>query len=205
MRIATGDFCRTIEASPFAARAGEPPWAILAELPALLSAMIAALDGGWTIVDGIARHRTATIEPGAVVKPPAILGPGVFVAAGAYLRGGVFLDEGCIVGPGAELKTGVLFNGAKLAHFNFVGDSVVGAEVNCEAGAIVANHRNERAEKRIRIAFEGSLVDTGVEKFGALIGDGVRLGANAVLSPGTLLRPGTVVPRLGLVDQAPAA
>jgi len=203
MTIATDAFCRRIAASPFAARAGASPWTILAELPALLAAAIAGLGDGWRVGGGLAVHRTATIEAGAVVKPPVVIGPGSLVAATAYLRGGVFLEEDCAVGPGAELKTSILMRGAKLAHLNFAGDSILGEGVNCEAGAIVANHRNERADKVIRILFEGAVIDTGVEKFGALLGDGARLGANSVVAPGALMRPGTVLGRLALLDQSP--
>lgn len=76
--------------------------------------------------------------------------------------------------------------------------------MNLEAGSIVANYRNERADKEIRIRRGGTLHGTGVEKFGALIGDRVRIGANAVIAPGALLLPGQVVPRLALVDQEAA-
>lgn len=203
MPIATDAFCPAIARTPFASLAGAPPWAILAELPARLAAAIAVLGDGWRVEGGVAVHRTATVESGAVIKPPAVIGPGALVAAGAYLRGGVFLQEDCAAGPGAELKTSILMRGAKLAHLNFVGDSILGEGVNCEAGAIVANHRNERADKRILILFEGAVIDTGVEKFGALLGDGVRLGANGVVAPGALLRPGTIVGRLALLDQSP--
>ncbi len=148
-------------------------------------------------------HRTATVEPGALIKGPAVVGPDCFVASSALLRGGVFLAQGCIVGPGCELKSSFMLAGSKIAHLNFVGDSILGARVNCEAGSMVANYRNERDDKRIRIAWGGRVIDTGVDKFGALLGDGVRLGANAVVAPGALLAPGSIVPRLGLVDQAP--
>ncbi len=131
------------------------------------------------------------------------MGAGCFVAATAYLRGGVFLDQGCIVGPAAELKSSFMFRGAKLAHLNFVGDSILGGGVNVEAGAMIANYRNELADKTIRILWDGRVLETGVGKFGALVGDGVRIGANAVLAPGTILTPHAVVPRLALVEQRP--
>lgn len=149
----------------------------------------------------IACHASAVIEPGAAIKGPAIIGQGCFVAASALLRGGVWLDEGCVIGAGVELKSVFMFSGSRAAHFNFIGDSVVGSDVNFEAGSVVANHRNERQDKRIRVTFDGNAIETGTEKFGALIGDGSRIGANAVLAPGTLLKPRTVVPRLGLIDQ----
>jgi NDP-sugar pyrophosphorylase family protein len=154
------------------------------------------------VQDSVGVHRTATVEAGAVIKPPAIIGPNCFVASTAYLRGGVFLDEGCIVGPACELKSTFMLAGSKIAHLSFVGDSIIGAGANIEAGAIIANYRNERVDKRIRIAFDGEVIDTGVEKFGALVGDGAKIGANAVIAPGALIRPGAVVPRLALVDQS---
>lgn len=154
----------------------------------------------YIISDKIAIHRSARIESGAQLKGPLIIGPECFVAAGALLRGGVWLERACSIGPGCEVKSSVLFAGARLAHFNFIGDSVIGADVNFEAGSIVANTRNERAGS-VRVRIDGMLHDTGAAKFGALVGDGARIGANAVLAPGTLLAPGAIVPRLGLVDQ----
>lgn len=150
---------------------------------------------------GIAVHDSATVEGGAVLKAPCIIGENCFVASGAYLRGGVWLDRNVILGPSVEVKSSLIGDGSKAAHFNFVGDSIVGRDVNIEAGAIVANYRNERADKEI-VCFDGErLIRTGRDKFGSLIGDGCRIGANAVLAPGTILKPATVVPRLALVDQ----
>lgn len=191
-------------ASPFAGLA-DPPWRITERAEALISAAIAGLGPDYQIAGGAAVHSTAMIEAGAIVKGPAIIGPRCFVAASAYLRGGVFLDEDCIIGPGAELKTSFMFAGSKLAHFNFVGDSILGSGVNLEAGSIVANYRNEMEDKAIRIRFDGDLIETGLQKFGALLGDGVRLGANAVIAPGAILAPGSRLARMALLDQHPDA
>lgn len=188
--------------SPFRQDA-QHAWQITQRAAELVGAALSALDDGYGREGDIAVHRTATIENGAVLKGPAIIGPGCFLAAGAYLRGGVFLDEGCIIGPGCELKSSFLFKGATLAHFNFVGDSILGADVNLEAGAIIANHRNEWEAKAIRFVFGGGVVEPGVEKFGALVGDHVRVGANAVIAPGAIIGRETTIPRLTLVDQAP--
>jgi bifunctional N-acetylglucosamine-1-phosphate-uridyltransferase/glucosamine-1-phosphate-acetyltransferase GlmU-like protein len=117
------------------------------------------------------------------------------------LRGGVLLDEGAVVGPSVEVKTSLLLEGARIAHLSFVGDSILGSGVNIEAGAMIANHRNERADKAIHVRIAGARHPTGVEKFGALVGDRSRIGANAVLAPGTILAPDSIVPRLALVDQ----
>jgi bifunctional N-acetylglucosamine-1-phosphate-uridyltransferase/glucosamine-1-phosphate-acetyltransferase GlmU-like protein len=117
------------------------------------------------------------------------------------LRGGCWLERDCIVGPGAELKSSFLFANSKLAHFNFVGDSVLGADVNLEAGSIICNRRDERADKEVRVRIDGRLHRTGRASFGALVGDGTRIGANAVVAPGAVLARGSVLRRAGLFDQ----
>jgi NDP-sugar pyrophosphorylase family protein len=204
MPIVVAEYVARWTVSPFADVA-DPPWRVTQNAEAHVLKAMAKLPADYDIVDGVAVHRTAIVEPGAVVKGPAIIGPRCFVAASAYLRGGVFMDEDCIVGPGAELKTTFMFTGSKLAHFNFVGDSILGAAVNLEAGSIVANYRNELDDKVIRIRCGHEVIDTGVEKFGALAADGTRVGANAVIAPGAIFERNTRVPRLSLVDQHPLA
>ncbi len=178
------------------------PWDLCTDIAAVIERSIAQLPASYLRkAAGIAVHAGATVEPGAVLKPPCIIGENCFVASYAYLRGGVWLGRNVILGPSVEVKSSVIGEGSKAAHFNFVGDSVIGRDVNIEAGAIVANYRNERADKEI-VCFDGErLIRTGRDKFGSLIGDGCRIGANAVLAPGTILKPATVVPRLTLVDQ----
>lgn len=191
-------------ASPLGRWSDAPPWALTSMSKAIVADLVAELRarGDYRVQDDIAVHVTAIVEPAAILKGPAVIGPHAFIAAGAYVRDGCWLDDHCILGPGAELKSSFMFAGSKLAHLNFVGDSVLGAGVNLEAGSIIANYRNEKPDKRIRFHHEGRLIDTGVDKFGALLADGVRLGANAVVAPGAVLPRGTLVPRLGLVDQA---
>lgn len=162
-----------------------------------------SLNDDYVIDNNCAIHRAATIETGVTIKGPAIVGAGCFVAAGSYLRGGTFLAGDCIIGPGSELKSSYMFFGSKIAHLNFAGDSIIGSGVNIEAGAIIANYRNEFVEKVIRIKLGSGVIDTGVEKFGSLIGDNVRIGANAVVAPGALIKPNTKIARLQLVDQHP--
>ena len=191
-------------ASPFQA-VEDAPWRVTQAAPDLVRRALAGLGPDYRIQGEAAVHATAEVEPGAVLKGPVVVGPGCFVSGSALLRGGVFLDEACIVGPGVELKTTFMFRGSKAAHLNFVGDSLVGEDVNIEAGAMVANYRNELADKAIRFVLDGERVETGVDKFGALIGDGTRIGANAVIAPGAVLAPGSRVPRLALVDQHPSA
>ncbi|MCC7276395.1 MAG: hypothetical protein IT561_27265 [Alphaproteobacteria bacterium] len=203
MSVTIAEYVAAIPGTMLARFAGERPWVVTASLADILTDLLNDLPDSYVLDGDAAIHETATVERGAVLKGPAIIGPRAFVAASAYLRGGVFLDAGCVVGPGCEAKSTVLFAGSRIAHLGFVGDSILGADVNCEAGSVVANHRNERADKRIRIRHAGGVIDTGVERFGAILGDGARLGANAVVAPGALLAPGTVVARLALVDQSP--
>ena len=203
-RITIASYVTAWSSSPFAKIDG-PPWVVTQQAEALISSLFPALDPDYRIENTIAIHRSAIIEAGAVLKAPMIVGPECFVAAGAYLRGGVYLERGCTIGPGSEVKTSFLFSDTKLAHFNFVGDSILGSGVNLEAGAIIANHRNESDDKHIRIVVADETIPTGVNKFGALVGDRVRIGANAVIAPGALLPPVTIVQRLQLIDQSPRA
>ena len=107
------------------------------------------------------------------------------------------------IGPGTEVKSSIICSETAIAHLNYIGNSIIGQNVNFEAGSIAANHYNERTDKQIRIKFKDQIIDTGVEKFGALVGDYSKIGANAVLSPGTILAKNSIVRRLELVDQAP--
>ncbi|MFN8259152.1 MAG: DapH/DapD/GlmU-related protein [Bacteroidales bacterium] len=177
------------------------PWAITSNLQEFLDKLNFGLDEDFIVKDGLAIHKTAVIENGAVLKPPVVIGRNCFIGAHAYLRGGVYLSDSVRIGPSCEIKSSLLMSETSVAHFNFIGDSIVGHKVNFEAGSITANHYNERSVKRIFVKYKDKIIDTSVEKFGALVGDGCRIGANAVLSPGTLLLPGSLVKRLELVEQ----
>lgn len=205
MSVRLRDYVATAAQSALAPYLDHTPWALTTNAPNIVRQLIATCGDGYAINGDIAIHSSATIEPGAAIKGPAIIGPECFIASTALIRGGCWLERNCIIGPAAELKTSFVFAGSKLAHLNFVGDTILGADVNIEAGAMIANYRNERVDKRIIIAIANSVTDTGVEKFGAIVGDGSRIGANAVIAPGALLAPYTIVPRLGLIDQASSA
>ena len=180
----------------------ERPWDITGRTSEILHAKVAQLGSDFKIFNGVAIHKSAKVDSQAIIKGPAIISADCFIGAHAYLRGGVFLDEKVSIGPGCEVKTSLIFSGAALGHFNFVGDSILGSGINLEAGAIIANHYNERTDKNIPVFIDGNLHLTGCTKFGALVGDFTKIGANAVLSPGTILRPNSIVGRLQLIDQS---
>lgn len=179
------------------------PWEIVQNLPSILLTKIKSCSSEYTIKGDIAIHHTANIEAHCVIKGPAIISQGVFVGAHAYLRGGVFLDNNVTIGPGSEIKSSIILANSALAHFNFVGDSIIGSNVNMEAGSVIANHFNERNDKTIFIMINGTRMAIDSQKFGALVGDHTKIGANAVLSPGTILPIQSIVKRLQLVEQCP--
>jgi|SRR5882672_2660882 len=199
--VPLGVFVEAFSVSPLQRWAGLSPWDLTSQSEAVVRQLLDALVASeFHVSNEIAVHSTASIEPGAVLKGPLILGPLCFVASGAYLRGGNWVAERCIFGPGAELKSSFVFPGTKLAHFNFVGDSILGSNVNLEAGSIICNYRNERASKEVLIRLGERLHSTGCKKFGAVVGDHSRIGANAVLAPGTMLAPSSIVRRASLRD-----
>jgi UDP-3-O-[3-hydroxymyristoyl] glucosamine N-acyltransferase len=130
------------------------------------------------------------IEPGAVLRGPVILGDGCEVRTGAYLRGGVIAGRGCVIGAHTEVKRAILLDRAHAPHQNYVGDSILGHDVNLGAGTILSNVKNVGAE--VTFHHDGGVVHTGLRKLGAVLGDGCRTGCNTVLNPGVLLGPGCV-------------
>jgi NDP-sugar pyrophosphorylase family protein len=177
------------------------PWQVIGQMEDLVREALHRLPDGFRRLGEVAVHHSAVIHDSAVLTGPVVVSARCRVGPAAVLRAGTWLDEEVTVGPHSEVKSSLLFTCSAAAHRNYVGDSIIGQDVNLEAGAVLANHFNERTDKRIFVRIDGQAVDTGLTKFGAVLGDGTRIGANAVTSPGTLLPPHTVVPRLGLVDQ----
>ena len=130
------------------------------------------------------------IEPGALIVGPAILDEGVEIRTGAYVRQNVVLGKGSLVGAHSEVKGSILMPGAKAPHQAYVGDSILGRNVNLGAGTICSNVKNVGREVTFRAG--GEVVHTGLRKFGAVLGDGCKTGCNTVLNPGVLLGPQSV-------------
>ena len=125
------------------------------------------------------------IEPGAYIRGPCIIGRNCEIRHSAYIRGNVLVGDRCVVGHTTELKHAILLNHAKAAHFAFVGDSVLGNNVNLGAGVKCANLRIDGAQVVIKRGKERT--PTGLRKFGAIIGDDCQIGCNVVTNPGTLV------------------
>ena len=177
------------------------PWLIIQNLEPIIFEKIKFLSDDFEVNNGIAIHKTAIVEKNAILKAPLIIEENCFVAANACLRNGVFLSKNVKIGMGVEIKSSIISNNSAVAHFNFIGDSIIGENVNFEAGSITANHFNERENKEIFVKIDDNIINTQVVKFGSLIGDYSKIGANAVLSPGTILKKNSVVKRLELIEQ----
>jgi NDP-sugar pyrophosphorylase family protein len=177
------------------------PWELTVRLNEIIRNKISTLDSGYSIENGIAIHKSATIEDRAILKAPIIISRGCFIGHNAYLRGGVYLGMNSSVGPACEVKTSLIFSHTEIAHLNFIGDSILGSHCNFEAGSILANYFNERTDKIISVLHDGKTIRTGVEKFGSLVGDNCKVGANAVLSPGSVLPKYSIIARLQLLEQ----
>jgi len=130
----------------------------------------------------------ASIEPGVVVEGPALIREDAHVGPNAYVRGQTLLGEATRVGAGVEVKNSVVMAGSHLPHLSYVGDSVLGKNVNFGAGTTVANLRHD--DEAIRMTVKGERISTGRRKFGVVVGDGVKTGVNTSLYPGTILSTG---------------
>lgn len=167
------------------------PWEVLERLDALLDSLEPLQAGSVhpsAVVEGPVRLEAgASIGPHAYVQGPAWLLAGAQIGHAAMVRGGVLMGEGAKIGHASEVKRAVLLAHAKVPHFNYVGDSVLGRNVNLGAGVKCANLK--AVGRSIRVGD----VDTGLRKLGAMLGDDVSIGCNAVLAPGTLIGAGSVV------------
>jgi NDP-sugar pyrophosphorylase family protein len=131
------------------------------------------------------------VEDGAMIKGPAIIGRNCEIRHNAYIRGHVIIGDGCVVGNSTELKNSILFNQAVAPHFNYVGDSILGHKAHLGAGVVLSNFKS--LPGNITVEMDGKPFDTGLRKFGALLGDGAEAGCNAVLNPGSIVGRGSVI------------
>jgi UDP-N-acetylglucosamine diphosphorylase / glucose-1-phosphate thymidylyltransferase / UDP-N-acetylgalactosamine diphosphorylase / glucosamine-1-phosphate N-acetyltransferase / galactosamine-1-phosphate N-acetyltransferase len=171
----------------------------------------------WEWLDGIARALAAqrfgprhpAVPPGVMIEGPVHIDPSVTLPShatligpvwigarteirpGAFIRSNVIAGEGCVLGNSSEFKNCILMDGVQAPHFNYVGDSILGNRSHLGAGAICSNYRLDH--KAVVVHLQSGSVDTGLRKFGAILGDEAEVGCNAVLNPGTLLGPRSLV------------
>ena len=131
------------------------------------------------------------VEDGTMIKGPAIIGRNCQIRHNAYIREQVLIGDGCVVGNSCELKNALLFNGCQVAHFNYVGDSILGYKAHLGAGVILSNYK--AFPGNVTVELDGVPFDTGLRKFGALLGDGCDIGCNAVLNPGSIIGRSAVI------------
>lgn len=125
------------------------------------------------------------VEPGAMIKGPTIIGKNVEIRQGAYIRGSVIVGDGAVVGHTTELKNAILMRGVQVPHFNYVGDSVLGPYAHLGAGVKISNVKVTRENIVVKVG--DRRYDTGLLKFGVIMGDHTEIGCNAVVNPGTMI------------------
>lgn len=132
------------------------------------------------------------IHPTVDIVGPAIIGKNCVINHAAFLREGAILGDNVHIGHAVELKNSIILNDSIIAHLNYVGDSIIGNNVNISGGAILANFRLDKQNISIKTP-DGRKIATGMQKFGAAIGDNTAIGVNSVINPGTFLGKNTVV------------
>lgn len=136
-------------------------------------------------------HRDAKISHSAYIEGPSIIQKNAQIRHCAFIRGSVIVGENAVIGNSTELKNCILFNNVQVPHFNYVGDSILGYKVHFGAGSIVSNVKSDKSNVSVRV--DSNRVDTGLRKFGAIVGDCAEIGCNAVLNPGTIIGRNSVV------------
>lgn len=141
------------------------------------------------IKDGVYAHKSVTVLKSVFLGHNIIIGKNVEIRNSALLRDNVIIGDDCLVGNSCELKNVIMFNESKVAHFNYCGDTILGYKSHLGAGVITSNLKLDKTI--IKLKLENEILDTGLKKFGAIVGDNVEIGCNSVLNPGTIICKGT--------------
>ena len=197
--------------APFAAhfRADAPPWEWLKQIGAALAALTDApaarsLPPGVHVEGRVWLHATVKLPAHATLIGPAWIGAKTEIRPGAFVRGNVIVGEGGVLGNACEFKNCLLMDDVQAPHYNYVGDSILGNGAHLGAGAICSNLRLDQAPIVVRAA--DKTYETGLRKFGAILGDRAEVGCNSVLNPGTVLgRRALVMPAMSFSGHLPEA
>ncbi len=181
------------------------PWEILPRIKELILALGQTLDPALyhSPAEGVWIAKSATVAPTASITPPTIIGENTEVRHCAFIRGSVLIGNGCVIGNSVELKNSIVFDGAQVPHFNYVGDSVLGYKSHLGAGAVTSNVKSDRSPVCIKAG--DTVITTGLKKMGAMIGDHAEIGCHAVLNPGSIIgQNATVYPTASVRGVIPA-
>ena len=183
------DYSRTLAAPLFDGI--EYPWEVLPRLESFILALGPMLpaDEFEQVSDNVWISRSAVVAPTASITGPCIIDSGAQIRHCAFIRGNVIVGKGTVVGNSCEVKNSLLFDEVEAPHFNYVGDSILGYKSHLGAGAITSNIKNDK--KNVEVHFQLGSIDTNMRKLGAIVGDGVQVGCNCVLNPGTVIGKGT--------------
>ncbi len=179
------DLTETIAAELFQGKTY--PWEVLPEIGAFIEKLGASLSPEeYDLMDGnVWIAKSAKVAPTASITGPAIIGKEAEIRHCAFIRGKVIVGEGAVVGNSTELKNAVLFNRVQVPHYNYVGDSVLGYKSHMGAGSICSNVKSDK--KLVVVKDKEEQIETGLKKFGAMLGDHVEVGCGSVLNPGTVI------------------
>lgn len=164
----------------------EYPWQALAGIKNLILELGSSLGDDYTEVSPtVWVHQSAVVAPTAYLGAPCIIGPGTEVRHCAFVRGSALVGANCVVGNSVELKNVILFDNVQVPHYNYVGDSILGYKSHMGAGSLTSNVKSDKTLVVVKNGEEK--VETGLKKFGAMVGDFVEVGCNSVLNPGTVI------------------
>ncbi|MBR2717911.1 MAG: UDP-N-acetylglucosamine pyrophosphorylase [Clostridia bacterium] len=162
------------------------PWEALKGIKDMIIALGETLGEDYTEVSPqVWVHKTAQVAPTAFLGAPCIIGPETEVRHCAFVRGSALVGSKCVVGNSVELKNVILFDNVQTPHYNYVGDSILGYKSHMGAGSITSNVKQDKG--LVVVHNQGEHIETGVKKFGAMLGDNVEVGCNSVLNPGTVV------------------
>ena len=164
----------------------EYPWQALSGIKALILELGPQLGDDYAqIAPEVWVHKTAKVAPTAYLGSPCIIGANTEVRHCAFVRGSALVGENCVVGNSVELKNVILFDDVQVPHYNYVGDSILGYKAHMGAGSLTSNVKSDKTLVVVKSSEER--FETGLKKFGAMVGDFVEVGCNSVLNPGTVV------------------